>query len=255
MIMMNVVKNSSESRVINYKELDAIKLESNSTDLIIRKTNGMERMNRVAKTEKFKQLDIINSEPDITTLMRSIAKSTSIVTSGVPVKKYLSIYKHPLPISKHRYHHEVVLKRVMSCTLDKQVYAAVVSRDAYTLEEVYMQGAAVNLKNPLNGFTPLHLAVQGNDIDCVKMLLHIGVDVNTISLSGCTPLYLVKAKQAEEIGLLLIKHGAKLYNDPPRIYGTTILASNAPNMKASALVLPPVGSRRPTDMRKRHASY
>lgn len=255
MLMMNVVKNGSESRVINYKELEAIKSESISTDLILRKTNAMERMNKVAKTQKFKQLDVINSEPDITTLMRSIAKSTSIVKPGIPVKKYLPIYKHPLPISKHRYHHEVVLKRVMSCSLDNQVNAAVVSRDAYTLEEVYMQGAAVNLKNPLNGFTPLHLAVQGNDIDCVKMLLHIGVDVNAISLSGCTPLYLVKDKQAEEIGVLLINRGAKLYNDPPRIYGTTVLAYNAPNMKASALVLPPMGSRRPTDMRNRHASY
>lgn len=246
---MNAVKNSSESRVTNYKELEAIKSAANKTDFILRKTHTIETIN---EDKRFKQYDLINSEPDVTALMRSIAKSTSIVTSGIPVKLYLPIYKHPLPISKHRYHHEIVRNRVMSCTLDKRVNAAVTLRDAYSLEEVYMQGAAVNLRNPLNGFTPLHLAVQGNDVDSVKMLLHIGVDVNAISLSGCTPLYLAKANQAEEIRLLLIKHGAKLYNDPPRIYGTTILAYDAPNMKASALVLPPIGSRQPTDMRNRH---
>lgn len=250
---MNDGKNSLVSRVVTSKELDTIKSEANL------KSGGIVRMteveNSLSKAKKFKQFDLINSEADITALMRSIAKTTSIVASGIPMKKYQPIYKHPLPPSKHRYHHEAVLKRVMSCSLNKQANAAVISKDAYTLEEVFMRGAPVDLKNSLNGFSPLHLAVQGNDIDCVRMLLHIGVDINSVSSSGCTPLYLAGANQVEEIKLLLIENGARLYNERQHIHGTTILAYNAPNMRASALILPPVGSRRPTNMTNRHASY
>jgi hypothetical protein len=131
------------------------------------------RPQRSSNSTKFAKLDL-SSEVDQLSLMRAIATGKSVVAPGASVGAYVSIYKHPLPVSKHRYNHEAVLRRIMSCPIEMQAAAAVVARDSHTLEVVFMQGAPMDLKNPINGFTPFHLAVQANDIECVMLLLHIG---------------------------------------------------------------------------------
>ena len=203
---------------------------------------------------KFIDYDL-DEEVDCTNILKAIAKSHPVVVTGVPVIKYIPMYRHPLPVSKHRHEHTSVLTRVLSCPLHKQAAAAVTFSDPWTLEEVYMRGAPVDRKEA-NGYTPLHIACEGifpseyithtyrvflflsiflifnhllsssspssssfspppfstssllplaiaiaiaiailgNKIECVMVLLNIGVDINATSLAGITPLYLAKAR-------------------------------------------------------------
>lgn len=131
----------------------------------------------------------IETEEGIVALERAIARGESIAITGNAVVKYSPLFRHPLPVSEHRYKHEATLRRCLSTLLDKQAAAAVTMKNAWVLEEVYMRGAPVDVPN-LNGFTPLHLAVQGNDFECMMVLFNIGVDCNAETVSGITPLYL-----------------------------------------------------------------
>ena len=214
------------------------------------------RPSRFPNPTKFAKLDL-SSEGDALTLLRAVAKSTSIVATGTPPTGYKPLYRHPLPASKYRYEHECMMKTIMSCPLEKQAAAAVVSRAAHTLEEVYMRGAPVDIRNPKNGFTPLHLAVQNNSIECVMVLLHIGVDIDAVSMSGATPLYLALAPEAREVKMLLLESGAKIEKGKKLIlvHSSTVLTYKAPNVQAAALISSSQASRRPTSMAARHASY
>lgn len=65
-------------------------------------------------------------------------------------------------------------------------------------------GAAVNTMP--NGKTPLHVACEMSDGDCVALLLAHGAKVNSLSLSGHTPLhYCVTAKSVDCAKQLLAK--------------------------------------------------
>lgn len=196
-----------------------------------------------------------STSEDTTNLLRAIAKSTSVVSPGQSRMGYKALYRHPLTVSKHRFEHEVVLNRIMSCPLHKQAAAAIVSRDAHSLEEVFIRGAPVDIADPINGFTPLHLAVQLGSLECVMVLLNIGVDVNAASSSGATPLFLSGSQGMTEVKALLLERGAKSDRKSCKgVHSSTILTYRPPNMKASALVLAP-GSRKITVMAKNHSSH
>lgn len=81
-----------------------------------------------------------------------------------------------------------------------------------------MQGAPVDVQDK-SGHYPIHLAVQTNSIDCVMVLLRIGVDVNVVSRHGYTPLFLAKANNLKHIESLLIENKAVMTilpaGDPP----------------------------------------
>jgi ankyrin repeat protein len=85
-------------------------------------------------------------------------------------------------------------------------------------------GAPVTCPN-FNGFTPLHLAVQLNDIPCIMALLNMpGVDIDAVTLSGFTPLYLSLATGSKEAEKVLRENGAKTHVDSRRrIPGGTAL--------------------------------
>lgn len=88
---------------------------------------------------------------------------------------------------------------------------------------VSLVGAPVTTTD-INGFTPLHLAVQMNNFECIMVLLNIGVDCNASTLSGYTPLYLSIATGSRQAESLLRERGARLHpehtNQPA---GSTIL--------------------------------
>lgn len=44
-----------------------------------------------------------------------------------------------------------------------------------------------------NGSSVVHLAVQMNNIDCLMVLINIGVDLNKKNTLGFTPLYIANA--------------------------------------------------------------
>lgn len=71
-------------------------------------------------------------------------------------------------------------------------------------KELIKQGAAIDK----DGWTPLHYAVTGEDLDIVKLLLSYGVNVNARSPNGTTPL-MMAARYGNEAGAkLLLEHGA-----------------------------------------------
>uniref|UniRef100_A0AAQ6IQI8 SOCS box domain-containing protein n=2 Tax=Anabas testudineus TaxID=64144 RepID=A0AAQ6IQI8_ANATE len=69
-------------------------------------------------------------------------------------------------------------------------------------------GAAVNLRP--NGKTPLHVACEVSNSDCVALLLAHGAKINTLSLSGHTPLHYCITKESVVCAKQLIFKGAKV---------------------------------------------
>lgn len=65
-------------------------------------------------------------------------------------------------------------------------------------------GAAANAMP--NGKTPLHVACETSDADCVAVLLAHGAKVTSLSLSGHTPLhYCVTARSVDCAKQLIVK--------------------------------------------------
>jgi hypothetical protein len=57
-----------------------------------------------------------------------------------------------------------------------------------------------------NGSYPIHVAVQLNSIDCVMVLIHIGVDINKTNALGFTPLQLAKSSGHVGIPVFTKRH-------------------------------------------------
>lgn len=84
---------------------------------------------------------------------------------------------------------------------------AITRGDAWVLEEVYMRGGPSTLQGK-NGSTPIHLAVQMKSIDCIMVLINIGVDLNVVNNMGFTPRFLAHSANATQIEKLLVENGA-----------------------------------------------
>jgi len=126
-------------------------------------------------------LDIDNPD-DADRLMKAIARGEALTSPSkdeLP-HKYQPVFKHPLPVSDHSALHGANLRRVTCCALNRQASAAVTCGDAWALEEVYMNGAPIGLKDK-SGFTPIHIAVQLDSFECVAVLLRMGADPNVTS--------------------------------------------------------------------------
>eukprot|EP01036_Dinobryon_divergens_P024238 gene24238-32670_t len=154
-------------------------------------------------------------------LLRAIARSEGLQNGKVDTidkptavgnKKYFPILKHPLPVSISRHDHEKALCKVMSTPVEYQGIAAITLGDAWALEEVFMRSGDIVLKGK-NGSYPIHVAVQLNSIDCVMVLIHIGVDINKSNALGFTPLQLAKSSGHSQMETLLLQHKAQLYCD------------------------------------------
>ena len=152
-------------------------------------------------------------------ILTAIARSEGLnIDKSKPYNpRYTPIFKHPLPLSDHRYEHEQNLRRILSCKLEFQAIAAISQSDGWTLEEVYMRGGPAVLGKK-NGTSPLHMAIQMNSIDCLMVLFNIGVNVNETNSMGYTPLHVAISNGFTEIEKMLREKGAKLEiktDDPP----------------------------------------
>lgn len=176
-------------------------------------------------------LNNVDKEEDQLDLLVAIA-------SGKPIRKkaevsrhvarYAPIYRHPLPVSDRRFFHEMTLNRVLCAKIEDQAAAAVSLGDPWVLEEIYMRGAPVEVPGE-SGYRPIHLAVQKNQFECIMVLIGIGVDINVVTVSGVTPLYMARAAGATQAMDVLIEKGAKLIIDPMRIApGVTVLEVDKP---------------------------
>jgi hypothetical protein len=143
-------------------------------------------------------------------LLRAIARSEGLNSKDNRIKGYLPLFKHPLPVSDSRHEHERILKRVLSCKLEYQGIAAITLGDAWSLEEVYMRGGKPTLKEK-NGSPPIHMAVQMNSIDCILVLINIGVDLSSTNSMGFTPLYVAHSAGLTQIVQLLRENKALMF--------------------------------------------
>ena len=128
-----------------------------------------------ANKEKRIPMKPMQSEEDETLLLKTIARSEGYTsatlasyetsgTGGTRKQGYLPLYHHPLPVSPNRFFHEKNLSKVMSCRVEYQGIAAITKGDAWALEEVYMR-SDLAVMGRKNGATPLHVAIQMNDIE------------------------------------------------------------------------------------------
>lgn len=69
------------------------------------------------------------------------------------------------------------------------------------------RGAAVNRKP--NGKTPLHIACEVCNVDFVTLLLNHRAGVNSVSLSGHTPLHYCNTKESVDCAKLLLLKGVQ----------------------------------------------
>jgi hypothetical protein len=162
-------------------------------------------------------------------LLRATARGETVSVPVDPatykdrLKRFTPILKHPLPLSERRSTQEALLRRILSMRVEKQVQAAATLGSAWVIEELYMRGAPIDLQDR-NGFQPIHLACQTNNFEALMVLLNIGVDINAVTHSGLTPLFLATASNASEVKKLLQEQGAKMRMEPKATApGSTIL--------------------------------
>lgn len=147
-------------------------------------------------------------EEDEYHLFCSIANSEGLQT-GPKLTKYTPLFKHPLPLSDRRHDFETNLKKILSCKVSFQAMAAISQGDAWSLEEVYMRHGIAVLGQK-NGMSPIHLAVQMGYIDCIMVLINMGVDINETNSSGQTPLTIARSCKDEAVEKLLVAHNATI---------------------------------------------
>ena len=70
----------------------------------------------------------------------------------------------------------------------------------------------INLQTANSGYTPLHLAVIGGHVQCVKVLLKYGADLSKTDRGGKTAIQ--RAKKAVEITRTIVSEGKCLYCVP-----------------------------------------
>ncbi len=146
-------------------------------------------------------------------LLRAIARSEGLKNKNNKIKGYLPLFKHPLPVSDNRHEHESVLKRVLSCKLEYQGIASITLGDAWSLEEVYMRSGRIVLTDR-NGSSPLHLAVQMNSIDCIMVLINIGVELSGRNDMGFTPMFIAHSAGFTQLVQLLRENNALMFVEP-----------------------------------------
>ncbi|GFR97970.1 ankyrin repeat domain-containing protein 40-like [Elysia marginata] len=71
--------------------------------------------------------------------------------------------------------------------------------DINLLSKLLTQGASVNDKNSMNGWTPLHWACKRNHISIVRQLLHNGANKNIINSDGHAPAQLSSDAEIREL--------------------------------------------------------
>jgi hypothetical protein len=158
-------------------------------------------------------------------LMQCIMRGEPLVkkTAGKITKKIVPIFKHPLPVSDRRFAHEKLYRKICSYAADKQVLSAVTLENAWVLEQVLLDGAPIEVRDT-NGFCPIHIAARNNDYESTMVLINFGADLNVVTISGITPLYMAKAAGANQVVELLESQNAVLeFGSHRALPGATVL--------------------------------
>ena len=126
--------------------------------------------------------------------------------------KFKPLFSHPLPTSRPRFDAERMMKKLNNMPRNQRTAAAAAWGQAWCIEELYMQGCPVGIANN-TGFTPLHIAARFDFVDCIRVILNIGiepsskVDVNAETTNFLTPLRIAISGNAVESARLLASKG------------------------------------------------
>lgn len=71
--------------------------------------------------------------------------------SHLKISHVKPLYHHPLPLSRHRYQHEKILRDVLTHALTRQALTAVTLQNPWVLEEIIMRGAPFEVPDK-NGY-------------------------------------------------------------------------------------------------------
>ena len=143
-------------------------------------------LNAAARDEPIKYL-----AEDLAAAFDRHEKETNIYASHFT--KFKPLFSHPLPTSQPRFDAERMMKKLNNMPRDQRTAAAASWGLAWCIEELYMQGCSVSIANN-TGYTPLHIAARFDFVDCVQVIVNIGlepsskVDINAETKSFLTPL-------------------------------------------------------------------
>ena len=79
--------------------------------------------------------------------------------------------------------------------------------------EIYLQLSSPSLTFPFlflqNGLSPIHMAAQGDHMDCVRQLLQYNAEIDDITLDHLTPLHVAAHCGHHRMAKVLLDKGAK----------------------------------------------
>ena len=125
-------------------------------------------LNAAARDEPVKYLS-----EDLEAAAKRSNEETNIYASHFT--KFKPLFAHPLPTSRPRFDNEKLMKKLNNLPRHERAAAASSWGLAWCIEELYMQGCPVDNVN-VTGFTPLHIACRFDFVDCVEVLLNIGLE-------------------------------------------------------------------------------
>lgn len=86
--------------------------------------------------------------------------------------------------------------------------AAAMLEDSWFLQEVLSHRGDINIRNPVNGRTPLFESVYRDRDDNVRLLIAMGANMNTLDSEGGTPLVTAAANQRYQLVYAMLTAGA-----------------------------------------------
>ncbi len=89
------------------------------------------------------------------------------------------------------------------------------------------QGAALDPRDDLFHWTPLHFAAAFGHGECARLLLEAGADPNAVAPRGMTALHLAAGAGFEDIARLLVAHGADVTGRETRGMDVAAMAQEA----------------------------
>jgi ankyrin repeat protein len=104
------------------------------------------------------------------------------------------------------------------------MYLAASTEDPWFLKEILEHGGDVNIRNPLNGRTPLAQAIAAGQKQNARALIAAGADMNTFDTTGLPPLIFAAANQKYDLVYDMLVAGADPQISPPKWHGKTLLS-------------------------------
>lgn len=205
--------------------------------------NKIEEVSKIATSANINFLHKKGFTPLLLSVFQSFYDmSKLLIEKGANVNMKNSAGNTPLEIAVATNNNELVKLLIKhgadvnaSGNSDKSPLLLAISNQAPDIVWALLEnGADINAKMESNGYTPIHNAIEKNNIIAVRLLIKKGADVSIKENSGKTPLDLAIFKGNAQIIDLLKAKEAELIKDK-EVQGNRILASlKAKNTKTNS---------------------